>query len=201
MRRIRVVNFTTLDGVVQSPLAADEDTDDGFTAGGWVQPFMDEVVGRVMGEATTSAGGLLLGRRTYEKFAEVWSVADQDEPAVAALNDMPKHVVSTTLTAPGWRNSHVLRGDPVAEVTALKGGAGGDLVVFGSSALVPTLAAAGLVDGYTLLLFPLVLGVGSGCSPRGRCRRRSTCRTARCPRRESSFCGTAGRSTDRLHLP
>jgi dihydrofolate reductase len=94
MARIAVVNFMTLDGVVQSPLAPDEDTDGGFTGGGWVSEAMDGVVGRVMGDATVAAGGFLLGRRTYQNFAKLWSVADQREPAVAALNRLPKSRVT-----------------------------------------------------------------------------------------------------------
>lgn len=162
-----MVNFTTLDGVVQSPLAADEDTEGDFRSGGWVQPFMDDVVGRVMSEATTGAGGLLLGRRTYETFAAVWSVADQGEPAVAALNAMPKYVVSRTLTRAEWHNSHVLRGELVPEVTAAGDGVDGELVVFGSSRLIPALVAADLVDEFTVLVFPLLLGAGKRMFPEG----------------------------------
>lgn len=160
MPKIVVVNFVTLDGVIQSVLSADEDREGGFAAGGWVQPYMDEVVGRVMSEATTGAGGLLLGRKTYQTFAATWSVADQREPAVAALNRLPKYVVSTTLTAADWQNSRVLGDDLIAELARLKEQPGGDIVVFGSGGLIPTLVAADLIDQYTLLVFPLVLGTG-----------------------------------------
>lgn len=160
MPKIVVVNFVTLDGVIQSVLSADEDREGGFAAGGWVQPYMDEVVGRVMSEATTGAGGLLLGRKTYQTFAATWSVADQREPAVAALNRLPKYVASTTLTAADWQNSRVLGDDLIAELARLKEQPGGDIVVFGSGGLIPTLVAADLIDQYTLLVFPLVLGTG-----------------------------------------
>jgi len=160
MPKIVVVNFVTLDGVIQSVLSADEDREGGFAAGGWVQPYMDEVVGRVMSEATTGAGGLLLGRKTYQTFAATWSVADQREPAVAALNRLPKYVASTTLTAADWQNSRILGDDLIAEVARLKEQPGGDIVVFGSGGLIPTLVAADLIDQYTLLVFPLVLGTG-----------------------------------------
>ena len=160
MPKIVVVNFVTLDGVIQSVLSADEDREGGFAAGGWVQPYMDEVVGRVMSEATTGAGGLLLGRKTYQTFAATWSVADQREPAVAALNRLPKYVASTTLAAADWQNSRVLGDDLIAEVARLKEQPGGDIVVFGSGGLIPTLVAADLIDQYTLLMFPLVLGAG-----------------------------------------
>jgi dihydrofolate reductase len=160
MSKIVVVNFMTLDGVIQSVLSADEDREGGFEAGGWVQPYMDEVVGRVMGEATTGAGGLLLGRRTYETFVSTWSVADQRDPAVAALNRLPKYVASTTLTTADWQNSRVLGDDLTGELARLKAQPGGDIVVFGSGGLIPTLVAADLIDRYTLLVFPLVLGKG-----------------------------------------
>lgn len=160
MPKIVVVNFVTLDGVIQSVLSADEDREGGFAAGGWVQPYMDDVVGRVMSGATTGAGGLLLGRKTYQTFAATWSVADQREPAVAALNRLPKYVASTTLTAADWQNSRILGDDLSAEVARLKEQPGGDVVVFGSGGLIPTLVAADLIDQYTLLVFPLVLGTG-----------------------------------------
>jgi dihydrofolate reductase len=160
MSEVVVVNFVTLDGVIQSVLDADEDREGGFDAGGWVQPYMDDVIGRVMSDATTGAGGFLLGRKTYQQFAATWSVADQREPAVAALNRRPKYVASTTLTAVDWQNSHLLGSDPVAEVAQLKAQLGADLVVFGSSGLLPTLIAADLIDRYTLLVFPVVLGTG-----------------------------------------
>jgi dihydrofolate reductase len=160
MSKIVVVNFITVDGVIQSVLSADEDREGGFEAGGWVQPYMDDVVGRVMSEATTSAGGLLLGRKTYQTFARTWSVADQREPAVAALNRLPKYIASTTLTTADWQNSRILGADLAAELTRLKAQPGGDIVVFGSGGLIPTLVAGDLIDQYTLLVFPLVLGTG-----------------------------------------
>ncbi len=160
MSRIVVVNFVTLDGVIQSVLSADEDREGGFSAGGWAQPYLDDVVGRVMSEATTQAGGLLLGRKTYEVFAATWSVADQSDPAVAALNRLPKYVASTTLTTAGWQHSRILGADLTAEVAALKAQPGGDIVVFGSGGLIPALVGADLVDAFTLLVFPLVLGTG-----------------------------------------
>jgi dihydrofolate reductase len=167
MAQIVVVNFMTLDGVIQSPLSADTDVEGGFDAGGWTEPYMDDVIGRVMSDATTSAGALLLGRRTYQTFAATWSVADQREPAVAALNRMPKYVASTTLTVAGWENSHLFGAGLTSELERLKAQPGGDIVVFGSGGLIPVLAAAGLVDRYTLLVFPLVLGRGKRIFPGG----------------------------------
>ena len=160
MRRVKVVNFQTLDGVIQSVLSADEDRDGGFQHGGWVQPHMDETVAAVMQEATVGAGALLLGRKSYEAFAAIWPHADQSEAAVAAMNRIPKYVVSTTLTDPSWEHTTVLGPDVPAEVRKLKDQPGGDLVVFGSSVLLRTLLEHDLVDSLTLLTFPLILGTG-----------------------------------------
>jgi dihydrofolate reductase len=160
MSRLSVVNFQSLDGVIQSVLSPDEDRDGGFEHGGWVPPYVDDTVATVMQEATVGAGGLLLGRKTYDAFAAVWPDADQADPAVAALNRLPKYVVSSTLTDPGWANTTVLGPDVPAEVRRLKEQPGGDLVVFGSSVLLGTLIEHDLIDSYTLLTFPLILGTG-----------------------------------------
>ncbi|MFX4274047.1 dihydrofolate reductase family protein [Propionibacteriaceae bacterium Y1685] len=158
--RICVVNFVSLDGVIQSPLAPDEDRDGGFAHGGWVPPHSDDTVNAFMQEATVSAAGMLLGCRSYEILATAWSGADESEPAVAAMNRMPKHVVSSKLREPSWQNTSVITGDLTSAVTGLKARTEGDLVVFGSGTLVRGLAEHDLVDEYRLLLFPLVLGAG-----------------------------------------
>jgi dihydrofolate reductase len=160
MARLSVVNFQSLDGVIQSVLSHDEDRDGGFAHGGWVLPYIDETVADFMQRQTVAAGGLLLGRKTYEAFAAVWPYADQTEPAVAAMNQIPKYVVSTTLTETSWANTVVLGRDVPAEVARLKKSKGGDLVVFGSSVLLRTLLAHDLVDTLHLLTFPIVLGTG-----------------------------------------
>ncbi|WP_432945408.1 dihydrofolate reductase family protein [Kribbella sp. CA-253562] len=156
MARISVVNFQSLDGVIQSVLSADEDTEGGFAYGGWVSAGMDEVVAEFMQAATVGAGGLLLGRKTYETFAATWAPADQSDPAVAAMNRMPKYVASRTLTSADWNNTVVLGPDLGASINQLDE----DLVVFGSADLLRTLFTHGLVDELHLLTFPLVLGAG-----------------------------------------
>lgn len=157
---LAVVNFISIDGVIQSPLSPDEDRDGGFEHGGWVPPHSDETVNAFMRDATVGAAGMLLGRRSYEILSNAWSDADDSEPAVAAMNRMPKYVVSSAPGAPTWQNSHALGGDLVTAVTDLEDRADGDLVVLGAGTLVRGLAEHDLVDQYRLLLFPVVLGAG-----------------------------------------
>ncbi|MFJ9886076.1 dihydrofolate reductase family protein [Streptomyces sp. NPDC091287] len=172
MGQLVVVNFVSLDGVMQSVLSADEDRDGGFDQGGWVLPYVDEVVERFMSEATAGAGALLLGRRTYEIFAATWPYADLNDPAVAAMNAMPKYVASRTLKELGWANSTLLGADPVAEIRRITAASGGETVVLGSGELLATLSEHDLVDEYRLLVFPLLLGGGKRLFADGRSPRR-----------------------------
>lgn len=160
MGRIVVVNFISIDGVIQSPLSPDEDRDGGFEHGGWVPPHSDDTVDAFMQDVTLGAAGMLLGRRSYEILSGAWSGADESEPAVAAMNRMPKYVVSSTSDRLMWRNSHLITGDLAPAITGLKGRTDGDLVVLGSGSLVCGLAEHDLIDEYRLLLFPIVLGAG-----------------------------------------
>ncbi|MGY3680466.1 dihydrofolate reductase family protein [Streptomyces sp. TE33382] len=174
MGQLVVVNSVSLDGVMQSVLSADEDRDGGFDQGGWVLPYVDEVVERFMSEATASAGALLLGRRTYEIFAATWPHADMNDPAVAAMNAMPKYVASRTLRDPKWANSTLLGADPAEEVTRIKAASEAETVVLGSGGLLGTLIEHDLVDEYRLLVFPLILGSGKRLFADGRTPRRLT---------------------------
>ncbi|MFD8712972.1 dihydrofolate reductase family protein [Streptomyces anulatus] len=174
MGQLVVVNFVSLDGVMQSVLSADEDRDGGFDQGGWVLPYVDEVVERFMSEATAGAGALLLGRRTYEIFAATWPYADLDDPAVAAMNAMPKYVASRTLKDLSWANSTLLGADPVEEISRIKAASGSETVVLGSGGLLGSLIEYDLVDEYRLLVFPLLLGSGKRLFADGRSPRRLT---------------------------
>ncbi|MEP7054281.1 MAG: dihydrofolate reductase family protein [Actinomycetota bacterium] len=162
MRTLIVVEFMTLDGVVQAPSYPDEDTDGGFSHGGWHTPFLDDVAMQWVMNNITSAGGYLFGRRTYESFAAHWPNASQEEQMLAdPFNTRPKYVASTTLTEPlGWENSALLRGDTIAAVAALKQSAGDSLHVFGSTKLVRALLANDLVDELRLMIDPILLGSG-----------------------------------------
>jgi dihydrofolate reductase len=160
MGRVCVVNFTSLDGVIQSPLSSDEDRAGGFDRGGWVPPCSDQVVDDFMQDATVRAAALLLGRRTHEVLAAAWAEADESDAAVEAMNRMPKYVVSSSSIAPAWPGSQRLTGGLGAAVDGLKADVDGDIVVLGSGTLVRGLAEHDLVDEYRLLIFPVVLGAG-----------------------------------------
>ena len=162
MRKVVVNEFMSLDGVVQAPGAADEDTSGGFEHGGWHLRYFDELSQQRVVEGIVEAGGFLLGRRTYEIFAAHWPNASEEEQVIAEpLNTKPKYVASTTLSDPlEWQNSTVLQGDVPEAVAALKREQGGDLHVIGSTELVQVLFEAGLVDELRLMIDPVVLGGG-----------------------------------------
>jgi dihydrofolate reductase len=160
MRSLRVVEFLSLDGVMQSPGAPDEDTEGGFRHGGWQPPYFDDVLVRTAGEGMASTGAYLFGRKTYEKMASYWPRVGGDDPFARHLNATPKHVASRTLDAVEWQGTHLLEGDAAEAVRALKTDLGGSITVLGSGDLVQTLIAHDLVDEYFLVVFPLLLGGG-----------------------------------------
>jgi dihydrofolate reductase len=167
MRRITVFNSLTLDGVMQAPGRADEDSRGGFAHGGWAAPYSDEVMGRVAAEGMAGPGALLLGRRTYEDFHGFWP-NQTGNPFTEVLNNTRKYVASTTLREPlPWRNSTLLEGDAAEAVARLKEQPGEDLTVLGSGELVQSLRRRDLVDRYVLLIHPLVLGSGRRLFPDG----------------------------------
>ena len=141
MRKVIADEWMTLDGVVQAPSYADEDTSGGFERGGWHARYLDDVSMSWVVENVRSAGGFLLGRGTYEIFAAHWPNAPEEQQILAEpLNTVPKYVASTTLAEPlEWRNSTLLRGDVAEAVGALKAEPGQDLHVIGSPGLVQTL--------------------------------------------------------------
>jgi len=169
MRKLTVVESLTLDGVMQAPAGAEEDTRDGFAHGGWAAPYHDAVMGEAMGRRMSAdPGPLVFGRRTFEQFAGYWPHQPDDNPYAARLNRVEKLVASTTLTGPlPWDNSRVLPGDAADAVAALKREDGPDLGVLGSGVLVQSLLRRGLVDVFLLLVHPLVLGTGRRLFPDG----------------------------------
>jgi dihydrofolate reductase len=159
--RLTVTSYLTLDGVMQSNGKPEPELNDGFEQGGWQVPYFDEDAARLAADWIAAAGAFLLGRRTYELFADHWSqVTDPDDPFATRLNSLPKYVVSTTLDQVTWNNSTLLRGDVAGEVTELKSQPGSELQVHGSGTLIRTLMEHGLVDEYRLLIHPVVLGNG-----------------------------------------
>jgi dihydrofolate reductase len=162
MRKVIANEFMSLDGVVQAPGGADEDTSGGFEHGGWHLRYFDDLSQKWVLESIVEAGGFLLGRRTYEIFAAYWPKAPEEEEVIAQpLNTKPKYVASTTLTKPlEWQNSTVLQGDVAEAVAALKQEDGADVHVIGSAELVRTLIEQGLVDEFRLMIDPVLLGGG-----------------------------------------
>jgi len=154
--QIEVFLSISLDGVMQSPARPDEDTRAGFTRGGWAVPYADPVMWEDMG----GAGSILLGRRTYEDFFDVWPKRT-DNPFTPVLNAARKYVASRTLEEPlPWENSTLLGKDVPAAIAQLKQSNDDDIVILGSGELVRSLMPTGLIDRYVLAIHPLVLGTG-----------------------------------------
>jgi dihydrofolate reductase len=165
--KISVWNSVTVDGVMQSPGGKEEDTRGSFEHGGWAVPYADPVMFEKTGIGKTGPGSILLGRRTYEKFYGYWP-HQTDNPFTDVLNNSEKYVASRTLSEPlPWQNSTLLQGDAGDAVAALKEQDLPDAVVLGSGDLLATLIKRNLIDSYTLLIHPLVLGSGHRMFPEG----------------------------------
>jgi dihydrofolate reductase len=168
MRKIVVAEFISLDGVIQAPGGAEEDTDGGFVHGGWTAPYWHDDIGAHFFQAMNETGALLLGRKTWQGHGSAFDPMPEGDPFGDVMNTMPKYVVSTTLTsASAWRNSTLIKSNVLEEVRALKAQAGKNIAIDGSSVLVHTLAQHGLVDEYSLLVYPIVLGSGKKLFPEG----------------------------------
>ena len=157
MRKIIVLTFVSLDGVMQAPGGPEEDTSSNFTLGGWTVPYFDEFLGDVMTEQMVQPFDLLLGRKTFEIFASYWP--DHPEEG-SGINRATKFVASNTLTNHEWNKSVFLGGDVVRQIRQLKEGDGPDLQVHGSGELIQTLMENDLVDEFWLKIFPVTLGMG-----------------------------------------
>ena len=159
---ITAMNHLTLDGVMQGPGRADEDTRGGFSDGGWAEAGNDEVMGRFVGERMTRGeGALLFGRRTYEDVLSFW-ITQPDSPFTPVLNDVPKYVASTTLTEPlPWPNTRLLQGDAADAVAKLKRERPDtSFTIMGSRTLIRSLMTRDLIDEWLLMIHPLVLRTG-----------------------------------------
>ena len=160
MRMLHVIEFLSLDGVMQAPGAPDEDTEGGFRHGGWQRPYFDEVLGATAAEGMSETDAYLFGRKTYEIMAAYWPTAPEDDPYAEHLNGTQKYVASRTLRDLQWQNSTLIEGDLADEVTKLKNQPGKNIAVLGSGDLVQTLMKNDLVDEYFLAVYPIVLGSG-----------------------------------------
>jgi dihydrofolate reductase len=165
-RRVVMINNVSLDGVMQAPGRADEDTRGGFAHGGWATLANDdEVLGRAMGERMAQGGPLLFGRWTYEDFYTYWP-HQTDNPFTDVLNNVQKYVASRTLAEPlPWSNSMLLDGAITEAVARLRQDDGPDLGILGSGELCRSLMAANLIDEYVLVVHPIVLGAGQRLFP------------------------------------
>lgn len=158
MRKIIVLSFITLDGIVQAPGGPGEDTSGGFAYGGWLVPYFDDSLGETMGEQMGRPFDLLLGRKTFEIFASYWPHQGENP-----IDSATKYVVSRTLTEYEWRGSVFINGDTADVVEAirrLKQGEDPDIQVHGSGELIQTLLKHDLVDELWLKIFPVTLGSG-----------------------------------------
>ena len=157
MRKIIVLTFVSLDGVMQGPGGPTEDTSGGFTLGGWTVPYFDEFLGGVMGGQMGQPFDLLLGRKTFEIFAGYWPHHVEEGPEINAAT---KYVASQTLTEHPWHKTVFLNSDVPEAIRQLKQQDGPDLQVHGSGQLIQTLLAHDLVDEFWLKIFPVTLGQG-----------------------------------------
>ena len=163
MRTLGVVEFLSLDGVMQGLGSPDEDRDGGFEYGGWVAPYGDEVLGKKAAEGTTQTTAYLFGRKTYEHMAAYWPTeqAKVNDPAITSrMNDKEKLVFSTTLTDASWSGTTVVRGEATEHVPTIKAAAGKELLVIGAAHLTANLAQAGVLDELRVMVCPIVLGQG-----------------------------------------
>jgi len=158
MRKLVVLTFLTLDGVMQAPGGPEEDTTGVFKWGGWSAGYWDDALGKVMGDQMGHPYDLLLGRKTYEIFAAYWP--HSTDPGAEGLNNARKYVASKTLKRLDWKNSTLLGPDIVTEVKNLKRQDGPEIQVHGSSNLIQTLLKNDLVDEFKLKIYPVTLGKG-----------------------------------------
>jgi dihydrofolate reductase len=165
--RIVVNEFISLDGVVQAPGGAEEDTDGGFAHGGWSMPYFDvEVMGTAIDEGMKSVDALLFGRRTWQVMAGAWPGRAGD-PFADKMNSIKKYVASRTLTQDDltWNTTLLSPDNAVADIAALRTQDGGDLSLMGSASLARTLLAEGMVDELNLMIEPILLGGGKRIFP------------------------------------
>lgn len=165
MRKIIVHEFITLDGVIQAPGSPTEDTDGGFTHGGWTLPYWHDEIGAHFGQIFADADTLLLGRKTWQGHGAAFEPNPEQDPFAG----FKKYVASNTLkSADGWRDSTLLSGDVIEQIRTLKNQPGKNIIMDGSSVLVHDLIENDLVDEICLHVYPLALGKGKRLFPDGK---------------------------------
>jgi len=147
--------FLTLDGVMEDPGGAEK-----FKHGGWTLPYWDEQIGKLKFDELFASDTLLLGRLTYQGFADAWPARTNEAGFADRMNRLPKCVVSTTLKEVEWNNSRLIKGNIAEEISKLKQQPGQDILIAGSGELVRTLMKHDLIDEYRFLVYPVVLGSG-----------------------------------------
>jgi dihydrofolate reductase len=165
MRKLIVSEFLTLDGVIQAPGGADEDTEGGFRHGGWTWPYWHDDIGKSFAALMQETDAFLLGRKTYVLHANAFEPMKPGDPFGDMMNPPAKYVVSKTLEKPIWRNTTIIRDDVLEAVRKLKAAPGKNILTDGSHQLVHTLLKHDLVDELHLLLYPLTVGGGKRLFP------------------------------------
>ena len=167
MRKLIVSEFLSLDGVMQAPGGADEDTEGGFKHGGWTHPYWHDDIGAAFVALMQGCDAFLLGRKTYLIHGNAFEPMPKSDFFGDLMNAPAKYVVSKTLDKPVWRNTTIIRDDVVESIRKLKAAPGKNILTDGSHQLVHTLIANDLVDELHLLIYPLILGSGKKLLPEG----------------------------------
>ena len=160
MRELIAAEHISLDGVIQAPGGPEEDPSGDFRLGGWSAPYDDDAIGQAVQDLHSQPFELLLGRRTYDIWAEYWPRVRTGHSIADLFNSVPKHVATHRPDTLDWQNSHALKGDLADAIRALKRQDGANLLTWGSGDMMRQLLAAGLVDELRLLTYPVVLGRG-----------------------------------------
>lgn len=165
--KLTTMTQISVDGVIQNNGAPTRDHPNGFERGGWALGKGDDDTRAFITQTYQNAGAFLFGRRTYDLFAGSWGTDEsmRAHPIGVALNETQKYVASTTLSAPQWANTTVLDGDLTAAIEELKSAPGGELQVHGSGALIRWLLANELVDEMTMIVIPVIVGLGARLFP------------------------------------
>lgn len=166
MRKITLLEYISLDGVIQAPGGPGEDSDAGFAHGGWSAPFDDPILDEAVETAHAARFDLLLGRRTYDIWAPYWPHAGET-PLAKKFNGATKYVATHRPESLGWGPAESLGADIVAGIRRLKAQDGPELVVWGSSSVAAALLEHGLADKIVLIVVPVILGTGKRIFPEG----------------------------------